>query len=357
MTGTSGGRADPLRVGLVGLGEVGQHHLKGYLASSRARLVAVADLSEELRSEAARASGARAYAGFAELLADPDVEAVDVSLPHDLHFAVTMAALESGRHVLVEKPMGMTVAECDRMIDAAERAGRVLAVSHNQVFYAPHAVAARLIRDGAVGRPSMVRLRLGIGGRYPGWRRDPAKAGGGLLYDAGVHRFYMARELMGDPVGVTAMADVRTPGAESEGVGVIVLDFGDGRFGVIDANYENPPRTFDDRIEVAGDAGLLALAGCEAAFEGFTSDPPLRLWRDGGWRDVDAPEMDWSGSVQAAVHDFVDAALDGRRPRVSGEDGRTVVAMIQAAYVSARDGRRVELAEALGGAVAAGAGA
>ena len=159
---------------------------------------------------------------------------------------------------------------------------------------------------------------------------------------------------MGDPVAVTAMTDVAMPGTESEGIGIVPLDFGDGRFGVIDANYDNPPRTFDDRIEVAGDAGLISLAGCEAAFERFTADPPLRVWRDGTWRVVETPEMDWSGSVQAAVRDFVDAVLNGRRPRVNGEDGRMVVAMIQAAYESARTGRRVALADVVGGSVAAG---
>jgi UDP-N-acetylglucosamine 3-dehydrogenase len=348
---------EPLRVGVVGLGEVGQHHLLGYLSTERARVVAVADLSADLTAAAAAKTGARIYPGWTELLSDPDVEAVDVSLPHDLHLAVTTAALEAGRHVLVEKPMGLTVGECDRMIDSARRADRVLAVSHNQVFFAPHVAAVDLVRSGAIGRPTMVRLRLGVGGRYPGWRLDPAKAGGGLLYDAGVHRFYMAREIMGEPVAVAAQTDVALPGLESEGTGVVLLDFGEGRFGVIDANYLNPPRTFDDRIEVAGDAGLVALAGCEAAFEGFTSDPPLRVWAEGGWSVVDTPAMDWSGSVQAAVRDFVDAVLDGRRPKVAGEDGRAVVAMIQAAYESARTGRRVELGEMLGAAVTAEAGA
>ena len=357
MSESAGRRSDPLRVGLIGLGEVGQHHLVGYTSTDRARVVAVADLSSDLTAEAAGRTDARTYADWADLLADPDVEAVDVSLPHDLHLAVTLAALESGRHVLVEKPMGLTVGECDRMVEAAARAHRVLAVSHNQVFFGPHVKAVELIRAGTIGRPTMVRLRLGVGGRYPGWRLDPTKAGGGLLYDAGVHRFYMAREIMGDPIAVTAMTDVAAPGVESEGIGVVLLDFGEGRFGVIDANYMNPPKTFDDRIEIAGDAGLIALAGCEAAFERFTSDPALRLWTDGAWRTVETPTMDWSGSVQAAVRDFVDAVLDGRRPKVSGEDGRAVVAMIQAAYESARTRRRVELAEMFGGTVAGRTGA
>jgi UDP-N-acetylglucosamine 3-dehydrogenase len=337
-----------LAVGLIGLGEVGQHHLAGYESTQRARLVAVADLNDDLTAAAAQRTGARAYSDYQDLLSCPGLEAVDVSLPHHLHLPVVLEALERGLNVLVEKPMGLTVDECNRMLAAAEAAGRTLSVSHNQVFFAPHVKAIELLNGGSIGRAKLARLRLGVGGRYPGWRREPDKAGGGLLFDAGVHRFYMLRAILGDPIGVIAMTDVADPGRESEGAGIMVFDFADGGFGVIDANYDNPPGTFDDRIEIAGDAGLIALAGCEAEFEGFTTDPPLRIWHDGTWRTVDSGGMNWSGSVQAAVHDFVDSVLDQRRPRVAGEDGRMVVAMIQATYLSARLGRRVAISEVLG---------
>jgi UDP-N-acetylglucosamine 3-dehydrogenase len=330
-----------LGIGLIGLGEVGQHHLRAYERSPRATLVAVADLSANLVAAAAASSGARPYATYQELLRDPGIDAVDVCLPHDLHLAPTLASLHRGHHVLVEKPMGLSVAECDEMIATAAAVGRVLAVSHNQLFYASHQEAVRLLRDGAIGRPLMVRLRLGVGGRYPGWRQDPDQAGGGILFDAGVHRFYMAREFLGDPVSVTAVTDVSDPGPQSEGLGIVALECADGAWALIDANYENPAGSMDDRIEITGDRGLLSLAGCEAAFEHFTAGPPLRLWQNGSWRDVDVEPMDWSDSVQAAVFDFIDAILDARPPRVSGEDGRAVVAMIRAAYDSARTGCRV----------------
>jgi UDP-N-acetylglucosamine 3-dehydrogenase len=339
----------PLGIGLIGLGEVGQHHLDGYLSTSRAKLVAVADLSATLVAAAVERTGATGYLDYRALIADPAVEAVDLALPHDLHLPVGLEALRAGRHLLVEKPMAMSVGQCDEMMAAAREAGRVLAVSHNQLFFEPHERALAMLAEGAIGEPKMARLRLGVGGRYPGWRLDPAKAGGGLLFDAGVHRFYMARALFGDPLAIQASTDVPSPGTESEGTGVVVCDFGGGRYAVIDANYHNPTGTFDDRIEVAGDRGLLALAGCEAAFEHFTSDPPLRWWHDGDWEVVETSDMDWAGSVRAAVHDFVDAVVEGRPPRVSGEDGRMVVAMIEAAYQSARTARRVAVSDVRGG--------
>src|SRR3990172_6378055 len=148
----NGAGARGLGVGLIGLGEVGQHHLVAYQTSARATLVAVADLAEELTTDAASRTGARAYGDFRDLLADPTLQAVDVSLPHHLHLPVVLEALGRGLDVLVEKPMGLTVAECDQMIAAAQAAGRTLAVSHNQVFFAPHIEAIDLVEAGAIGR-------------------------------------------------------------------------------------------------------------------------------------------------------------------------------------------------------------
>jgi len=175
-----------LRVGLIGLGEVGQHHLVAYQTSARATLVAVADLAEELTTDAASRTGARAYGDFRDLLADPTLQAVDVSLPHHLHLPVVLEALGRGLDVLVEKPMGLTVAECDQMIAAAQAAGRTLAVSHNQVFFAPHIEAIDLVEAGAIGRLKSARLRLALRCRGPSLLhgpRDPRRPHRGSGYD------------------------------------------------------------------------------------------------------------------------------------------------------------------------------
>ncbi len=154
--------------GLVGLGEVGQHHLLGYASTDRARLVAVADLSDALTDEASRRTGARRYRDADALIADPEVDAVDISLPHHLHLPVTTAALARGKHVLVEKPMGLNVADCDRM-----KAARcfLLAERGQADLLAPHVDDVGLV-PGKVGQRGDVDLRFAATFARDGKRRE-----------------------------------------------------------------------------------------------------------------------------------------------------------------------------------------
>jgi predicted dehydrogenase len=117
-----------------------------------------------------------------------------------------------------------------------------LGVSHNQVFYAPHAEAKRLIDAGDIGRPVLIRLRLGMGPVWGGWRDSPAGSGGGLLSDAGVHRLYLALFFFGPVRDVHAVLDV--PRERGETFAVAVLEFASGALGIIEANHHGPRGTF-----------------------------------------------------------------------------------------------------------------
>lgn len=319
-------------VGVIGLGEIGQFHLRGYERSSGARVAAVTDLDAELRARTAAETGARDHADIASLLADPEVEVVSVCLPHHLHLPVALEAIAAGKHLLVEKPLALTVAECDEIIAAAEAAGVTVGVQHNQLFHGPHVRAQQLIDAGAIGRPVHVRLRLGIGGKLDGWRANPAVVGGGLLFDAGVHRFYMARQLFGEVAEVRAIVDKGLDVGEDHAI--VTLRFENGALGVIDAHYHCPPGAFDDAIEVVGDRGMLFLSGCEAEFEGFRTGPALRRY-DGCWHDERVPHGDWADSVAASIDAFVVALAAGEAPPVTAPEGRRIVELIHEAYAAA----------------------
>lgn len=325
--------AAPLGVGVVGLGEIGQFHLGGYERAAGAQVVAVAELDEGLRTATAERLGATGYDDYRRLVEDPAVDIVSVCLPHHLHLPVTLAAIAAGKAVLVEKPLALTVAECDEIIAAAEAAGVTVGVQHNQLFHGPHMRAKELIEDGTIGRPVQLRLRLGIGGKLDGWRADPAATGGGLLFDAGVHRFYVARALFGEVAEVRAMVDRDL--ALGEDQAIVALRFENGALGVIDANYHCPPGMFDDAIEVVGTEGALYLSGCEAEFESFRTGPALRRY-DGAWHDERVPQGDWVDSVAASVEAFVAAVATGGPPPVDAHEGRRVVELIHAVYAAAR---------------------
>ena len=196
----------PGDVGVIGLGEIGQVHAAAVRRSRTARLVAVADTAPELLAPF-EAEGIRGYRDAGELIADADVGTVCVCLPHYLHFPVALDAIRAGKHVLVEKPLAISLEEGQHLVEAAAAAGTALGVSHNQLFYAPHAEAKRLIDTGAIGRPVLIRLRLGMGPAWGGWRDSPALAGGGLLADAGIHRLYLALHFFGPVREVRAVLD------------------------------------------------------------------------------------------------------------------------------------------------------
>lgn len=320
-------------VGVIGLGEIGQFHLRGYERSPGARVAAVTDLNAELLARTAAETGATAHDSIAALLADRSVEVVSLCLPHHLHLPVALEAIAAGKHLLVEKPLAITVEECDQIVAAAADAGVTVGVQHNQLFHGPHVRAQQLIDSGAIGRPVALRLRLGIGGKLGGWRADPKVVGGGILFDAGVHRFYMARRLFGEVAEVRAIVDRGLASGEDQAV--VSLRFENGALGVIDAGYHCPPGAFDDAIEVTGDRGMLYLSGCEAEFEGFRTGPALRRYADGAWHEERVPQGDWADSVAASIDAFVQALAAGEAPPVTVQEGRRIVELIHAAYASA----------------------
>ncbi len=325
-----------IRAGLVGLGEIGQVHLAALRETPEVKLAAVCDRDPLL--VASSVAGECPFEDFGEMLAAEELDVVDLCLPHSLHAPLAIEALAAGTHVLLEKPMAVSVDECDRIIGAARSAGRRVAVSHNQLFYGPHVAVREMLDAGELGRLRAVRTKLAIGGKYGGWRADPAAAGGGLAIDAGAHRFYVIEMLGGPARSLTATMD-RVGSEEAFGV---VLELEGGAIATIDACYHAPEGVFDDRIEVIGSSGLAEVTGVEALFEGFASGAGLRVWRGGAWEERDHQD-DWTASVKASVHATCRALASGGEPPVGGAAGRRLVSMIQGAYRSARTGERVAL--------------
>ena len=323
--------ADPGAVGVIGLGEIGQVHAAAVRRSRAARLVAVADTAPELLPPF-ETQGVRGYRDGGELIADPEVGTVCVCLPHDLHLPVTLEAIRARKNVLVEKPLTTSLEQGQRLVDAAAAAGVALGVSHNQVFYAAHAEAKRLIEGGGIGRPVLIRLRLGLGPRFGGWRDSPDQSGGGLLADAGVHRLYLALHLFGPVHEVRAVLDA--PRQRGETFAVVVLVFRSGALGLVEANHHGPPGTIDDEIEITGSDATLRVAGLESLFYGYRSGPALSMFRDRQWQEVPVRPDDWSESVQASVMAYLDVVA-GREPPVTGAAALESIGLLQRIYDTA----------------------
>ena len=327
-----------LRVALCGLGEIGQFHLEAINASDHAELAAVCDLDQELARSSAGES-ASVHDDIPAMLAEVELDVVDICLPHHLHRPVAIEALEAGCDVILEKPMATDLEGCDAIAAAARAAGRHVGISYNQLHFGPHRRLAELLDEGRLGTLRSLYLRLWMGGKYGGWRQDSSQVGGGLLMDAGVHRIYTATRLGGPVRAVSAMMD----NPRSEDSFEISLEFESGAGGVVQGSYHGPEGVFDDRIEVQAGEGMAEVLGCEAFLEGdLEGDVQLRTRLDEAWSD-DPVSDSWDNSVRRSVEAILSAFAAGEEPETGLAQGRETVAVIEAAYRSAEQGKTIRL--------------
>jgi phthalate 4,5-cis-dihydrodiol dehydrogenase len=334
-------------IGIIGAGRICAAHATSAVALPETRLAAIADVDEARVKQAVDQFGGTGYVGYEGLLQDDSVDAVVVALPHGLHREVTVRCLEAGKHVLLEKPMAMTVAECDAMIAAAEAAGKTLMVAHSQHYFPANLAARRLIQNGELGNLVLATdtwyKGFWEGGKRPDWFLDDSK-GGGMWSMNGSHMidrlvFYLDSR-------VTAVkARVGNPifGLSTD-MGVAFLDFENGVSATIQhVGYRDGVNRFE--AEITGTEGQLKVVGDHGGKE---------IWRSrgGAWEPVDAPEVELplkpdaptpSPIFGAQMRDFALAIQEGRPPAITAEYGRHIVAVLTACEESSRTGHEVRL--------------
>jgi myo-inositol 2-dehydrogenase/D-chiro-inositol 1-dehydrogenase len=339
----------PIRFGLVGYGAWGSHHARAIAAADGAELLAVGARSEATRRQArADHPQARVYADYRELLTKEDLDVVDVVLPSYLHAEAARAALESGRHLLLEKPMALTLADCDALAALARARGKVLAVGHEMRLSALWGKVKEMIEAGAVGRPLYLLVELW---RRPyrqgadGWRYDPARVGDWVLEEP-IHFFDLARWYLagaGEPVSVYARANARQadrPGLQDNFSAF--LNFAGGEYTVISQTLSACEH--HQTVKLTGSAGAL-WASWSGAMDRDTRPQSALLHHDGN-RTVAVPLAKASGEVYELADEIammVRAVREGAPVAATGEDGRWSVALCRAAQQSVATGAVVPL--------------
>ncbi len=349
----------PLRVGVVGLGRIFDLNCLGYAGHPDARIVALCDTRAELVAQRHAAfPEARATTDYAELLSW-DLDLVDILTPHPMHETMALEAMRAGAHVSVQKPMAMTVAECDRMIEGAAETGRHLKLFENFVFYPPLVKARELLRDGAIGKPMHFRMKVVIGDRSRAWTVAPetnawryalgaSGKGGPIVFDHGHHMMAVALWLFGDVRDGFARIDTTTMPAGH------VLDAP----ATLTWRHRDPPihamwdvslalqmhvRTdyyaSHERFEIQGEQGIIQVNRCS---DRLMDEPVLTLYRDGEQRAWHNLEQDWGESFRRSTLHFVDF-LQGREDSIvlSAQEGRRVVELYHLFDRSSREGRAV----------------
>ncbi len=339
-----------LRYGLVGAGVVSEMHLDAIAALDDVELVGIASLNVGAAEARAREHGCRAFGASDELLAE-GLDVVVVATPHPSHADLTIAALETGAHVLCEKPLAPEVRDADAMIAAAERAGRLIGVCFQQRFRPVIAAARTLIDDGRLG--SLVRAsivdplyRPNAYYRAADWRGTWKGEGGGLLLNQASHTLDLLCHLAGPPEIVWGVAQRRAQPMEAEDTANALLSYAGGAVGTFASSTLEPGV---QRIELVGDRGRIEIVGESIAFERF--DPPIsehlasatEMFAAPG-RTVEPVELPSGHGDHRDVHaDFAAAVREGREPRVPARDVLCSLEVANAIVVSTHEERAVPL--------------
>jgi predicted dehydrogenase len=347
--------ATPIRVGIVGLGNVARNfHIPAVLAlPDLVRVVAIADPSADRRDDAARQLGlepANVHASADELLARPDLDVVDLSTPPHVRTPLALRAISDGRAVLCEKPLATVPADAAAVVAAAAAHGVPVGIVHNFLAFPEVIVARELIDEGAIGPPEIAILNyLGVEDRpgsaawRPNWRHDPAFAGGGVLMDM-MHVVYVAEALHGQPISrVSAQVLARAESAPVEDIAICRLE-ADRAVALVNVGWGVGP----GGITVSGADGRIEIAYAGGGTGPFVPLAGVRLVRRDGTVEDRTPRLDPEEPVPAVhlvetLRAFYERIAAGQSPVTTAADGLRILEMTLAAYASAATGRSVEL--------------
>jgi len=338
-----------VRVGLIGLGSISYAHEAGYSeAGEVCQVVALCDINEEeVNNRIGMYEGAKGYTCYADLLDDPAVDMVDITVPHVLHYEIAKAALEKGKHVLVEKPITVKSEQGEELIALAKKMGLKFSVAENTHFVTAYLKTEEILKQGILGEIGTVRTLIAGSEVYR--IKDPnlwhGKAPyGGVILDSSVHNFYLFKWLFGGVRDVLGFASRIVPESEVEDNGLILGHLANG------AEFQlNTSCTFEipwtERVEIYGSKGGMIIDQL--------ANPVVKYYLGSGdidgtvVEDVPFDPMAWKfNSMIAEVRDFVTAVIEDRPPRVDPADALYALKAAEAVARSIETRQPVEISQA-----------
>jgi predicted dehydrogenase len=328
-------------VAVVGCGSISQRHFEAFRGLG-VRVAWAVDTSRERREAAVSRYGGRPTASMEEALADPEVDAVDLCLPHFLHAPMAVQALEAGKHVLCEKPLAISLEEADAMIDAAERARRILMVGENVWYDSALLKIRELLVDGAVGTVSLAQITRDVWMSEQDlpdrpWFQWMKTAGGGIMMSGGVHDFEKARMLFGE---ISCIAAVRAPQRllmmEGDDASVVLVRFTSGAVGTIIESYSAMTpvtRTGGELHTLRIDGSLGSIMYDGGAIYVFSS--PGRVRESSTEQTIEVGEYD---TFRTEIAHFLECVESGHEPVTSARSQRRPLELVLAAYRSMDNG-------------------
>ncbi len=332
-------------------------HQLGHAVKGESSLCAVCDVDAgvvEARQQEWNVP--KAYADYHDLLEDPEIDAVEILTPQPFHEQMTVDALEAGKHVAVQKPMTISLASADRMIEAAKRSGTVFKVTDNYLFYPPIMFAKKLIDDGVIGEPNMLRMKF-IGGLWHGgwhvppetwaWRIQEVNEGRGIqTFDHGHHMWATAWHLLGEIERVTAWVD-KTLGFIDCPAVIMWKYKAERRYGVCDytqaVDLKIPSKYYacDEWFEITGSRGIIMI---RRATGNLLDGPAVSVFTNDVWAHHDVAS-DWSLGFVGATGNFIAAIQGKEEPLLTGGQAKEILRFAFALRQSSDEHREVMLEE------------
>lgn len=333
-----------VRIAVIGAGLMAvRYHLPELARLPLAEVVAICNAREATARAVAERFQVQSFStDWREVVRRGDVDAVDILTPNALHAPIAIAAARAGKHVLVEKPLATSLADADAMLAAAREAGVLLMTAMNLRFVPLYEAAHAYLSGGALGRIVSMRGVFGHAGPERTWGStspwfwDTTQAGGGALLDLGIHMIDLLRWLSGlEVVEVMAMLATLEKPVQAEDTAMALLRFDGGAIGLLEAAWTARPE-IDRGIVMQGTRGVLHIGRTP-------QEPLLALLEEGDRLRTDRPAVPEPGDAAGPATHFITCINEARQPRVGGAEGRADLAVILAAYESARSGRLVRL--------------
>ncbi|MCL5947922.1 MAG: Gfo/Idh/MocA family oxidoreductase [Actinobacteria bacterium] len=356
----------PVRVGMIGLGTIHAVHAEAFKRTAAGHgpntrvhgdgdadamrmpgtglpgeIVAVCDTDAGRARQVSTDLGCAAYTDYSALLNNADVDAVDITLPHSLHYQVASDALQSRKHVLVEKPMAPSSAQCRELIELARQEGLVFTVAENTRFVHAYQEAKKLLDAGKIGQPRLIRT-LVCGTEVERlrdrslWKGRVDGTAGGTIMDAGPHSFYLLKWLCGPVASLRAFGSKLVDESEVEDHAVVSGSLANGALFTSEFTFTSE-MPWNERLEIHGTDGTIVVDQL--------ANPPLTIFK--GELDFFGTHQTsvihdpawWKGaSIVAGVADFVHAVHDRRPATVDPWDGYYAMEIVEAAYRSFSNG-------------------
>lgn len=332
-----------LKVGILGAGFMGSTHARAYTKLAEVQVVGISSRSKEKAEALAKEVGAEAMTDHLALATDPRVDVISNTLPTHLHHEMTLAALNAGKHVFLEKPMGLSVEECDDMLEVARKKGRLLMMAHVLRFWPEYMALVEFVKSGKLGRPlSATAKRLSARPTWGDWFANPEWTGGAVL-DLQIHDLDTLNWLFGTPKTVYARGQKGMFGGWDHAL--TLVDYGDVKAFAEGTVLMPEGYPFTMTLWVLCEHGSVEYtfrAGGTGVETGTSSGTSLMVYESG--KEPRSLASSGGDGYERQIATFVECVRTGRPPEQgTAEQGRLAVQTALAARQSLETGQVVEL--------------